>query len=157
MLRLDLFTIQAYVPLHKADKNRHIKGKGKKGVKIEISNFQVNEIATHTLTIRMKVEVLWYDYRPSVDKLFADHSRIYLNPGEEKMIWSPQLVIGINEVKSTKKGEEIGVIKSPSGPNSMFKSFDISTTVTCDMDFQTFPFDKHICHLEVSLREKILQ
>ena len=137
--------------------SKTIQGKGKKEVHIEISNFQVNEITIHTLTLRMKVEVLWSDYRTTVDKSFADHFRIYLNPGEEKMIWSPQLVIGRNVVKSTIEREEIGVIKSSSGTNHMFKSFYMSTKITCHMDFQTFPFDKHICHLEVSLRKTLLR
>ena len=30
------------------------------------------------------------------------------------------------------------------------KRFDLSTMIKCDMDFQKFPFDKHICNLEVS-------
>ena len=131
-----------------------IEGKGKQILAIRISNLQVNEITTHTLTIRMKVEVLWLDNRPKVDKTFADSARIYLNPEEEKMIWSPQLVIGRNVVKSTKEGEEVGVIKFSYKSNHMFKNFYITTTVTCNMEFQAFPFDKHICHLEVSLRRK---
>ena len=30
------------------------------------------------------------------------------------------------------------------------KKFSLSTKIKCDMDFQNFPFDEHICYLEVS-------
>ena len=31
-----------------------------------------------------------------------------------------------------------------------FKTFQLSVTVKCEMDFQKFPFDEHVCNLEVS-------
>ena len=45
----------------------------------------------------------------------------YLRPEDKGKIWSPKIFIANN------------------------------TKVTCDMDFRTFPFDKHVCSLEVSL------
>ena len=34
--------------------------------------------------------------------------------------------------------------------NRAMKKFYLSTTIKCDMDFQNFPFDEHVCNLEVS-------
>lgn len=44
--------------------------------------------------------------------------------------------------------------------NYGFKAYQLSATVKCEMDFQKFPFDEHVCNLEVGsilyLFEKIV-
>ena len=72
---------------------------------------------------------------------------------EQKQIWSPKIVIGTNMMSETKQAEEIEV-NYPCKEwcwESLVKTFFLHTTVKCEMDFQTFPFDNHTCNIEVNL------
>ena len=88
---------------------------------------------------------------------------IYLSTSEEKEIWSPQIVVGSNMVSQDREGEEIaltikcGKIECLRKKGGVIGSKNVQLTakVRCEMDFQTFPFDKHICNIEVSTRPKI--
>ena len=61
-------------------------------------------------------------------------------------------------VAQNKIHEKQGVVKIDSMLLG-FKTFQLSVTVKCEMDFQEFPFDEHVCNLEVSsisfLSEKV--
>ena len=69
---------------------------------------------------------------------------------DEKQFWSPQIKIGNNMVWKNKEEQEFGLMKNFLLTKLGIKKFYLSTTVKCDMDFQTFPFDRHVCNLEVS-------
>ena len=118
---------------------------------IKISNFQIIQIDSQAqaLTMSLNMEMLWLDCRLIVDLDQVGNARIHLNKSEEKLIWSPQIGIAGNIMSNIKEEEEIGLIKTSTNFD-LFKKFYQRTTVICDMDFKTFPFDKHTCHLEVS-------
>ena len=80
---------------------------------------------------------------------------IYLSIDDQKKIWAPQIVIGSNMVSKTKDEEEFGVQKTLyTYPHhcEATKKFYLRTSVICDMHFDHFPFDKHVCNLEVSFK-----
>ena len=118
---------------------------------INISNFQIIQIDSQAqaLTMSLNIEILWVDCRLIVDLDMVGNARMYLNKDEEKLIWSPQIGIAGNVMSNIKEEEEIGLIKTSTNFD-LFKKFYQRTTVICDMDFKTFPFDKHTCNLEVS-------
>ena len=68
---------------------------------------------------------------------------------DQKQVWSPRIVIGTNMMSKSKEAEEIEVSMWPL--NSLVKTFYLLTTVKCEMNFQTFPFDNHTCNIEVSM------
>ena len=124
---------------------------------IEISNFQVIQIDTHTITVSMTMKTEWWEYRLEVDAKAgpSDSSQIiYLSEEDHKEIWSPKIVIGSNMVSEKRSGVEFGFRKEYQEEypyqNLATLKFYLGTTVTCDMDFQEFPFDKHFCEIEVS-------
>ena len=96
----------------------------------------------------MELSVRWIDFR----------LRLYIKSGGskqkplngDKRIWSPEIVIGTNMVSQVKNGE-VSVAKD-SGGILASKDLILNTQVKCEMDYQTFPFDKHICYLEVNLK-----
>ena len=125
---------------------------GKTELIIKILNLQVIQIDIHSITVSMKMEVEWWEYRLDMDT--NELQIIYLNEDDQKQIWSPQIVIGNNMVSEKKNREEFGFYKAW---NQIYpykyigqKSFYLSTTVICEMDFHDFPFDNHDCELEVS-------
>ena len=114
---------------------------------IDIYNIQVVEIDVNTLTISIYLEMTWKDPRP-VLLARTTFENIYLGMDDEKEIWSPQIEIRSNKMWQNRQGNELKLRKLSYGAK-MVKSFDLTTKVKCEMDFQTFPFDKHECNLEV--------
>ena len=122
---------------------------------IEISNFQVIQIDTHTITVSMTMRTEWWEYRLELDTTAAPAEQIiYLSEEDHKIIWSPQIIIGSNMVSEKRNGVEFGFRKEYKQEypykNVATMKFYLGTTVTCDLDFQEFPFDKHFCEIEVS-------
>ena len=125
---------------------------------IEISNFQVIQIDTHTITLSMNMKTVWWEYRLELDSTagpWGSSQMIYLSEEDHKEIWSPKIVIGSNMVSEKRSGVEFGFkkdypIQEFPYQNLATMKFYLGTTVTCDMDFQEFPFDKHFCEIEVS-------
>ena len=110
---------------------------------IEIYNIQVVEIDVHLV-------VTWEDNRPVLFTL-TSLEVIYLGMDDEKEIWSPKIGIRSNMVSKNIQGKEIGLARPwlwRYGAN-ITNSFYLTTKVKCEMDFQTFPFDNHVCNLEV--------
>ena len=76
-------------------------------------------------------------------------TRALLSKDDQKQVWSPKYVIGTNMMSETKKAEEMTV-------SFWYKTFImhfyyLSTTVRCELNFETFPFDNHTCNIEVSM------
>ena len=157
---------------------------------ISISNFQVIEIGTQTLTLSMYMDISWFDNRPILKSTLEGAKKIFLSMEDKKKIWSPNIIIPSNMISKNVEDEEFGLTnlfysatelieKHTSGYsitefiqkygnendtssfldvnevmedviNGARKSFYISTTIKCEMNFQYFPFDEHICNLEVS-------
>ena len=124
------------------------------GLYIRILNFQVIQIDTHSITVSMKIEIEWWEDRLDLNAL--EDRIIYLSMEDKKEIWSPQIGIANNMVSETRNSEEVGFFKKWGVENYLTlyltgkKTFKLSTTVKCDMVFQNFPFDDHVCEIEVS-------
>ena len=128
-----------------------------KDAKVHISiymfNIQVIEIDAHTLTVSMFLKTSWQEYRL---KLFTttDGEKIFLSTDEQKEMWLPEIFIATVSINI--QGEEFSVSKimGRMDPPATLASKNIflTTRVKCEMEFHDFPFDKHVCNLEVKYR-----
>ena len=138
---------------------------------INIVDFQIIEIGTNELTLSMNIFIHWHDNRLFLTSPGQNSDWIYLSTDNKKRIWSPNLVISNHMFSKTKEGEEFALMNTgysavdliqnynSSTPivtvleevsNLAMKTFYLSTKIKCDMDFKNFPFDEHVCNLEVS-------
>ena len=116
-------------------------------IDIQMSKVEIIEIGVQTVTVSLHLKVSWLEGRLFFNTEYPGTGGIiYLNKEHQQQIWSPQIVIGTNLVSQTKQGEKFGV---GDGTHS-FYSYYLMTTVKCEMDYQTFPFDDHVCNLTVS-------
>ena len=113
---------------------------------IEMSNVQIIKIDLHAITISMYLDVDWNDDRLSI---INGSQSIYLGSADQKILWAPEIVIGTNMVSRTIEKENFILKKDNIKGALACKRFILSTTVKCEMDFKKFPFDKHVCNLEV--------
>ena len=119
----------------------------KEDIDIQMSKVEIIEIDVHSITVSLHLKVSWLERRLFFNTEYPGTGGIiYLNKEHQQQIWSPQIVIGTNMVSQTKQGEKFGV---GDGTDS-FYSYYLTTTVKCGMDYQSFPFDKHVCDLMVS-------
>ena len=121
-------------------------------IQIEMSNIEVIEINIGTLKVNMDFVVIWNEYRlrewMNPPRLYMQ--RVVFGMEDREMIWSPGFVFGSRMVSQKKIDEKQGVVRGVKGGNWGFKTFQLSVMVKCVMDFQKFPFDEHVCNLEVS-------
>ena len=78
---------------------------------------------------------------------------INLSKEDQINIWSPEIVTVNNIVSQEKEREEFGLMKTKLDYPKQYgalKKFYMRTKMKCDMDFHYFPFDQHVCNLEVS-------
>ena len=85
-----------------------------------------------------------------------DEEKIFLNQDDQKLLWSPRIVITTNMASQKIEGDDFFVtkVKGPVPlvfipPTHVSKNVFLTTRVKCEMEFYSFPFDKHICKLEV--------
>ena len=129
----------------------------------ELSKVEIIEIADHAISLNMYVSIVWSDHRLRLNSKVYEKN--YLNEEEHRQIWSPQILIASNVKSENRKDKRLAFYKvyvdSPNTeamkkfvmPNTQIhamKKFHLSAIIKCDMDFQHFPFDEHICFLEVS-------
>ena len=120
---------------------------GMEEIVIKMSKVEIIEIGVQTVTVSMHLKVSWSENRLYFNTEYPGSGGvIYLNKEHQQQIWSPQIVIGTNMVSQTKQGEKFGV---GDGTES-FYSYYLTTTVKCEMDYQSFPFDEHVCDVMVS-------
>ena len=119
-------------------------GKGRKTkLSITLSNVQIIEIGSNEITVSMNTMIKWGDKR-----LMIGVGRALLSEDDQKQIWSPNFGIGNNLMSETKKAEEMKV--SFWYKVILRKTYYQITTVRCELNFETYPFDNHICTIEVS-------
>ena len=118
---------------------------------IRMRDVQVISIGTNTITIGMTFAVSWFDYRlknwnyPPKDYWLS----IWLNKDFKNLIWFPSIIAN-NLVSQKKIDKQFILFRWGNNPIPLIISkFYLSITVNCEMDFQTYPFDKHVCNLEV--------
>ena len=130
-----------------------------KPIDIKMSNVEVVEIdmLRHTFTISMYLSIKWMELRIQLFRHSTiygkdDWEKFYLTKGEQKEVWSPQIVMATNKVRQNDQGWEFGVsnLRRHMMP-WVYKDMDLNsnTEIKCEMSFRTFPFDKHVCILEV--------
>ena len=137
-------------------------------INIEISKFQIKRINEDSVVISLDYKVNWVDQRLQVLHFqnFKD-SPFWLDETQQKSIWIPHLKMGtemisLNEIVDYVTAEIRGNFK----PNSHIgvgnggwltrgarveKSISVTTEVTCELDFKRFPFDHHVCTIEVRI------
>ena len=118
---------------------------------IEMSSVEVIEIGLKTMTISMHLSITWTDPRFLLFRSTENLEKFYLSKDEQKGIWSPQIVVGTKKLFKNELQLEFGVYKIfPKGKAiSVTKKIDLTAKVKCQLDFQLFPFDRHLCKLEV--------
>ena len=121
------------------------------GIVIYVTNLQIIEIDVHTISLSMNMDIRWFEPRLHLPTSFT--STIYLKQKDQMNIWSPDIVTLNNIVSQEKEREQFGIYKNfynhVEFPVAV-KKFYMITTMKCDMDFHYYPFDQHVCILEVS-------
>ena len=137
-------------------------------INIEISKFQIKRIKEDSVVISLDYKVNWVDQRLQVLQFqnFKD-SPFWLDETQQKSIWIPHLkmeseMISLNKIVDYVTAE----IRGNFTPNSHIgvgnadwvsngarveKSIFVTTEVACELDFKRFPFDHHVCSIEVGI------
>ena len=104
------------------------------------------------MSLYFKVD--WVDQRLQVlqFRLSPDYP-FYLDRSEHDSIWIPSLEMGTDMVS---KGEDVayvqaGILGNFTSGAWVAKGVSVTTDVACEMDFKTFPFDHHVCRIEVRI------
>ena len=123
---------------------------------IEMSSVEVIEIGLKTMTISMHLSITWSDPRFLLFRSTENLEKFYLSKDEQKGIWSPQIVVGTKKLLQNEIEMEFGVHrksnqKSKKQVISVTKKVDLTTKAKCELDFELFPFDTHLCKLEVRI------
>ena len=118
---------------------------------ILMRDVQVISIGTSTVTISMNFEAGWFDYRLKDWNYPPEEYWIFIWLGKEikNLIWFPDIIAN-NMVSAKETDKQFLLLRLENNPIPLIISkFYLSITVNCEMDFQTYPFDKHDCNLEV--------
>ena len=117
---------------------------------IRIKNLQVIEIESYAISLSMDIVVLWYEHRLLLN--VSPLQTAFVERKDQGKIWSPNFLIANNKMLENKEREEFGFMIQEHGTIRGVKKFYLYTKVRCAMDFENFPFDKHVCILEVGKR-----
>ena len=110
---------------------------------------QIIKIDTQSITIRLFRKIEWIDHRLG---LMNGSQSIYIREADQNSIWSPEIIFGSDMILENKEEGDFFMKNSKDGSGVLLsKTLMLSTTFKCDMAFQNFPFDKHICNVEVSM------
>ena len=116
-------------------------------VNFYLHKIQVIKIEANSITIRLVPIINWREHRL---ELITGSQSIYLSEYDQKRIWSPKFFV--NDVMSFDvEHEEFILTKNDTIGNVLGTKFFWSIIkVECKMDFLNFPFDEHLCIIEVS-------
>ena len=103
--------------------------------------------------------VMWNDSRlefnPVIFNQLKTENRWYgINDDERAKIWIPRLSFrNVKRVRSMVEGQTIKeLVQLTTDPDTRFyASHDSYVTISCPMNFTMFPFDQHICYVEVHM------
>jgi len=121
-------------------------------VKVAVSSYILDvyniDEKNHEFTAQLYLRQYWVDGRLAYQPP-AGVKNIQLDPEHAKKLWIPDIFI-VNERKSLK--HELTVSNeftrvSPDG--EVFRSIRTTVTASCKMNLKWFPFDKHLCALEI--------
>ena len=129
-------------------------------INIEISDFQLIRINEDSIRMSLYWKVEWVDQRLQVlqFQLTPAHKGpdypFILQESEQESIWIPPLKL----TSIISKGEDVDYVEA--GPRILgnftsgawvAQSNYVDAEVECDLDFKTFPFDHHVCRIEVRI------
>ena len=116
-------------------------------VNFTLHQIQVIEIDSNIITIGLAPHINWREHRL---ELITGFQSIYLTKIDLKRIWFPHLFVH-DMMSFDVKHDEYILSKNEAIGNVLvidnFKWF--ITKVKCEMDFLDFPFDEHLCIIEV--------
>ena len=118
-------------------------------LQVTMSKLQIIKIGEDTITLSMGTQMHWLEKRLKINVEGFKFQLISLSKEDQEQIWSPDIVIRNNMVSIIKEGEKLGLAGFGKWVVA-HNEFSLTTTMNCEMDFQTFPFDKHTCEIEVS-------
>ena len=135
-------------------------------INIEMSQFQVQSINEDSIGMSFFFKVNWVDQRLQV--LQFKRSKDYpftLDESQQKNIWIPHLELKTEIISNEKKVDHVTAgIRGNFTPNSPIdvgpegwvtsgawveQGISVITRVACELDFKRFPFDHHVCSIQV--------
>ena len=123
-------------------------------IDVKVSKLQIIKIGYGTITLSMNMEMMWFEDRVKINTYGFHLQKIPLRQEDQEQIWSPQIAIKNDMVSISMERETIGLWGGEDRISCLAaKNFYLSTKVKCEMDFQTFPFDKHVCKIEVMIKQ----
>ena len=141
-------------------------------INIELSQFQVQSINEDSIGMSFFFKVNWVDQRLQV--LQFKRSKDYpftLDESQQKNIWIPRLELKTEMISNEKKVDHVTAgIRGNFTPNSPIdvgpegwvtsgawvkQEISLTIEVACDLNFKRFPFDQHVCSIEVRVCSNI--
>ena len=114
---------------------------------------QVNDL-TQTITIMMYLRIKWLEPRLEINgssiEWIQDNSALSYSPQLLKHLWYPDLeVYGVENFKPKSILKEMGEVNIF---RTKFVKYHtrVDTTISCQMNFDHYPLDSHICPFQIS-------
>ena len=137
-------------------------------INIQISKFQIKRIKEDSVVMSLDYRVDWVDQRLQVLQFqYSKDHPFSLDESQQKSIWMPCLEMGTEMISKEKFVDYVAAeIRENFTSNSHIdvgsgdwvtsgarveKSISVTTEVTCELDFKRFPFDHHVCSIEVRI------
>ena len=132
---------------------------------VKVSKLQIINIGHDSITLSMVLEMNWIENRLKINMQGVPRQLISLSKEDQNHIWKPKIGIKSNVVSESREGNVLGlfvdevwceidekICKEMKFGSWLvaYQKFSLSTTVKCEMDYQKFPFDKHVCNIEVN-------
>ena len=140
---------------------RYLESPSQTKINIEMSKFQIITIKEESVTLSMYFEVEWVDQRLQPLNLYNVNSESVLNSWafvlkeeEYEKIWIPSIGYGTELISKDRKVDHVFARinnRNYTGGARMEKGIDVTVEVVCQMDFQNYPFDHHVCSIEVRI------
>ena len=123
---------------------------------VEISEIQIKRIRKYSMEIKFYFKVKWVDQRLQVlqFQFTPDDYPFILQESEQESIWIPPLKL----TSMISNGVDVDYVQA--GPRILgnftsgawvAQSNYVNAEVECELDFKTFPFDHHVCRIEVRI------
>ena len=140
---------------------KYLESSSQTKINIEMSKFQIITIKEESVTLSMYFEVEWVDQRLQPLNLYHVNSESVLNSWafvlkeeEYEKIWMPSIGYGTELISKDRKIDHVFARINNRNYTSgarMEKGIDVTAEVVCQMDFQNYPFDNHVCSIEVRI------
>ena len=124
-----------------------------------MTDVEIIRINEHGLIIGLELEVEWFDNRLKIWHKYGKlaNEPFKLRKGEfhqvEDLFWVPDLKYGKGNVLDHKKLTEMKLSKK--NGTLVSQIFHLTISLKCELDFTDFPFDDHLCKLEVKFSQNL--